>query len=433
MNKNEIWDLVASHLKNAVPVDDFRTWFSKVNLNFLDPRLAVIEVPNKFVAAWLREAFLDHLADSFEKVTGARPDIDFSFPIAASRKNYNNSNTDHFININSNKTFESFIKIKSNNFAVCSAVEVVNNLGNTYNPLYFFSGSGVGKTHLLHAIGNKIKSTRPYVKIGYTSADRFSSCLAEAPSGEDPDTIRRHTDLDVLLFDDVDSLNDQDLSQKEFISVFDSLYQAGKQIVVAARMPPGQVKTFLPGCRSRLEWGVLSEIGVPDIQDKMVFIGKKIRPLGMRIAEDACFFLANNAQDLKELDRIILRLKLFRPDNQQELDLCTIENLFRILTNTYISVNSIKLAISQYFNISNSDLLSNNKNHKHVYCRHIAMYLTRKMMKLNYSDIAKHFNKKDHSTIINAIIKIDKNKFTDKKLSRDLFNLESLLFPDDII
>jgi chromosomal replication initiator protein len=430
MNQNTIWKRVTDHLRATVTPDDFETWFSKINLGFIGPDHVVLEVPNKFVVSWLQETFMKQIAEAFEKSIGSVPSMEFSVQSIPrmNRQNKLCGSEYYFLEIDSHNTFESFIKTKSNEFAFSSAVEVAINPGISYNPLYLFSSLSVGKTHLLNAIGNDIKKQHPSFKIGYTSADRFSISFADTLSPEDRDKIRcSYMDLDILLFDDTDCLGDEDRSQEEFVSIFDSLYEAGKQIVVAAKTPPGQVKTFHPHFRSRLEWGVLSEIGSPDVRDKMDFIEKMAGAGGMKVPDDVCFFLANNAHDFKDLGRLICRLEAFHSAYHPRLDLCTVENLVRDLPTTEADDKLIKSITSQYFGIPNSEITSNNKNKEFTYPRHIAMYLVRKINNSSYSNIAKSFCKKDHSTVINAIRRIENNKRTDANLKRDLSNLESLL------
>jgi chromosomal replication initiator protein len=366
MNKNDTWKLVKRKLKEIVSTDDFNFWFSKAKINSINGDHVVIEVPNKFIAMWLHENFMNKLLEAFDKSIGKISSIDFSFSSVIYQKNntYDNNKSFCLINTFPNAyTFDSFINVKSNEFAYLSSIEITNNPGKYCNPLYLFSPFSCGKTHLLNAIGNKAISNYPSFKIGLTSGNIFSCYISTSDSEEEINKILYcYKNLDFLIFDDVDHLNAKDRSQKEFISIFDSLYQRGKQIVLAAKAPPGQVKSFHPDCRSRLEWGMLSGIEAPDVQGKMLFIQRTSIVQGIQIPEDVCFFLANNFSDFGELGLLICRLKAFQSSCNSEFDMSTIQKFIHCFSNNNnIQIESLKALISQYFNISVNELCSNKK------------------------------------------------------------------------
>jgi chromosomal replication initiator protein len=302
-----------------------------------------------------------------------------------------------FLNSNENNTFETFFKFESNKLALLTSLEVAESPGLTFNPLYLYAKMSLGKTHLLNSIMNKIKTQNPVFKVGYTSATRFSECISNCKSPDSIKAIHRYcSTLDMLLFDDVDFLSDKDVSQREFISLFDILYQRGKQIVVAAKVPPGQVKTFIPGFRSRLAWGMLSEIESPDLPSKIFFFKNKLLSYNIIIPDDIVFFICKKCLDFKELNNEICELK-----NNKTLP----KHIYSKNLNKKIIIDKVMT----YFNITSNELYSNKKNKIYSYPRHIAMYLIKIKCNLSYKDIAIVFNKKDHSTIINAVNKIKKH------------------------
>ena len=241
LNKNDIWEKITTSLKSTIPQSETKKWFSHTNLKKIDSDLAVIEVPNKFVASWLHDNYVTQIQESFKSNLNFLPEIRFTYSTPTTAKympeyNINKKSHPHFSHgLNSSWTFDNFVTAKSNQFAYSSALEVINNPASAYNPLYLFSTLSFGKTHLLNAIGNKILNTRPLLNVRYISVDRFSSDFSLANRHKNIATFREyHRKLDFLLLDDIHLLSGREKTQEELTSLLNTFYESNKQIVITS-------------------------------------------------------------------------------------------------------------------------------------------------------------------------------------------------------
>jgi len=426
------WNLITESLKSRISSSDIKTWFSQTNLNRLDNNLAVIEVPNKFVANWLRDNYLDEIKNSFKTVLKETPEILFQYnqKDASQLTQKDNKNGGEFKNnLNRLMSFDNFIVGEYNRFAFSSAVEVSNGNGSYYNPLYIFSKSGHGKTHLLNAIGNHFFNKEPSLKIKYVYSKNFISDFNHSLVSKNFEEFRKkYHELDVLLFDDIDYLIINKI-QEEFLSIFNKLYDEKKQIVITGENPPNKLSNFNIQLTSRLGWGLLTEIKEIDQKNKYDIIKTKLKEKSINIPNDIIFYLIKSTNNIKILLKNIIRIETYISLNSGEINISLVKSLIKD-ENTLdldIKVKDIQLLISGYFNISISDLLSNKKTSKYSYPRHLAMYLCRKYTELSFKDIGYQFGDRDHSTIIYAIKKIEILKIKKIEIMNDLHNIENLL------
>ena len=336
--KNEIWDHIKVNIQGRISKSEFKTWLSQSSLLEINSKLAVIQVPNKFVAAWLSENYSERIRELLHMISWghALPIFRFSYqepipPVQKKRqkaaiqlqnqKNAFSSGLDPYC------TFAEFIKARSNGLACSSALEVANNPVSKYNPLYIYSKWSSGKTHLLHAIGNEAMKIAPHKKAVYLSAEniisRFDKTIAEKSNNfwgtEKPPRF--------LLLDDFDTVASNKNSQKELLSFCTQLLESKRQLVVAASAPPSQLKNLLPQLRSRLEWGLITEIKIPDQKTKMKLIHQKARQKGIQFQEDAIFFLASTTNDLKNLVQQIDKIKIHAPLYGNKMDISIVQSI----------------------------------------------------------------------------------------------------------
>jgi chromosomal replication initiator protein len=436
LDKKNAWQQVTSSLEANVSPSEFKTWFSNTKLRRLEPNLAVIEVPNKFVASWLGENYIGQIQNSFKDNLNIEPEISFTFGLMpTSDRVFDHApepnkkivpNADH--SLNAFLTFKNFITAASNRFAYTCSLAVAKNPAHQYNPLYIYSNLSLGKTHLLNAIGNHIHQNNRSFSIKYVTANRFISnfsfCLKKEKLTEFRDEYRK---LDLLLLDDIHMLAGRERCQLEFISLFNSFYETKKQIVVAANKPPTQIKSILPQLTSRLEWGLISEIDVPDQNTKMNIIKNISKKSKLYIPDDVIFFLANTTNSLKTLAHYLVSLETQASFYSREIDMSTVKSIIKNRQHSNVSVDDIQKLTTGYFNISLSDLLSNKKTRKFSYPRQMAMYLTRKLTDLSFKEIGKAFGNKDHSTVIYAVKRIEKDKNVHKSVSEDIDRIQNYL------
>jgi chromosomal replication initiator protein len=423
-----IWNLITESLKTRISSSDIKTWFSQTNLNHLDNNLAVIKVPNKFVANWLRDNYLNEIKNSFKTVLKETPEIHFQYNQKDSvQLPQKDKNIEFKNNLNKLMNFDNFIVGEYNRFAFSSAVEISNNNGSYYNPLYIYSKSGHGKTHILNAIGNYIINKNQFLKVGYVYSKNFISDFNYSIMSKNFNEFKKnYHDFDVLLFDDIDYLINQKV-QDEFLSIFNKLYDEKKQIVITGENPPTKLAKFNAQLTSRLGWGLITEIKEIDQKNKLDIINNKLKEKNIDLPNDIIFYLIKSTNNIKILLKNLIRIETYISLNSGDINISLVKSLIKDGNTLDINVKDIQLVTSGYFNISISDLTSNKKTSKYSYPRHLAMYLCRKYTEMSYQDIGYQFGDRDHSSVIYAIKKIERTKNKEIIIINDLHKIENLL------
>jgi len=413
--KNEIWDQIKRSIRGDIPKSEFKTWLSQASLLEINPEVAVIEVPNKFVASWLSENYSEHIRQLLRDLVGAHPAIRFSYQTPRKRKKEKkkriprSSKTSFPSRLDPSCTFSDFVTARSNGLACSSALDVANNPSYKYNPLYIFSKWSFGKTHLLHAIGNEAIKNDPDHKAVYLSAENIISQFEKTS----PDWINgfwgKGEAPRFLLLDDIQTVASHDKSQRELLSLCTQFLESKRQLVVAASAPPSQINNLLPQLRSRLEWGLITEIKVPDQKTKMKVIHQRAKQHDVQFQEDATFFLASSTNDLKNLVRLIDKIKTHASLHGNKIDISMVQSILENKLHTQIGPERIQEITAKYFQISPYDLLSRKKERKISYPRQVAIFLTRKYTDMSLTEIGRAFGNKHHSSIIYSITSIETN------------------------
>ncbi|MCG6880517.1 MAG: chromosomal replication initiator protein DnaA [Deltaproteobacteria bacterium] len=432
--KNEIWDQIKLNIQCSISKSEFKTWLSQASLLEINSKLAVIEVPNKFVAAWLSDHYSEHIRKLLHPIVGTRPTLRFSYqthPASTKEKKkkvlFQSPRSSFSSGLDPYCTFSAFIEARSNGLARSSALEVANNPVSKYNPLYIYSKWSSGKTHLLHAIGNEAMKIAPHNKAVYLSAEniisRFDKTISEKSSSfwgtEKPPRL--------LLLDDFHTVASHKGSQKELFSLCTQFLESKRQLVVAASAPPGQIKNLLPQLRSRLEWGLISEIKIPDQETKMKVIHQKAKQKGIQFQEDATFFLASTTNNLKNLVHQIEKIKIHASLFGNKMDISIVQSILENELPTRIGPEHIQDITATYFSLSPSDLLSRNRQRKISYPRQIAIFLTRKYTDLSLAEIGKAFGNKHHSSIIYSINCIEEGLKLNTEVIDDINKLRGFI------
>jgi len=430
--KKEIWDQITSNLKLILKKSDFETWFSQTSLKKIEPHRAVIRVPNKFVAYWLHDRYLPEIKNAFSSILNTSPDIHFishskqTDTEAPRIKGRSGSTGQH--NVNPSKTFECFVTGDCNRFACSSAMEIAKRPAHQYNPLYIYSNYGLGKTHLLYAIGNTAINQFPNIHIKYIHSDNFTLDIINSLKYNNiKNVINKYCQLDMFLLDDVHRLDTRKRIQEEFLCVFDALYEAKKQMVITGNGPPNKLKQIHSRLRSRLGWGVLAEIQPPDHRTKVHIIEQKAAQNQVNIPEDVVFYLANANNNINTLLKNITRIEAYSSLNHTDISISMVKSLLRRIPKKEVDIDDIKIMTAGYFNISVEDLLAHQKTRTFSYPRQLAMYFARRYTNLSYKDIGDAFGSRDHSTVIYAVRRIEEMKPQKKGIQVDLKNMENLL------
>jgi chromosomal replication initiator protein len=430
-HKKDIWAEVSRNLEFKMSKGEFKTWFSRISLRRFDPEVVVLGVPNKFVANWLNDNYLIDIKKSFKKIAKISPSVHFSYDHGATEKELREvEKAESYLKrkLNALMTFDNFITGECNQFAWSTAQEVAEKRTEEYNLLYLYCVNGLGKTHLLHAIGNHRLKKNPRCRLRYLSSDAFSSDFTYSIKSDRLDDFRLElSNLDLLLFDDIHHLASREKTQEEFLSIFNTLYSQKKQLVITGDSAPNKLRNINPELKSRLGWGLLVDIHDPDQNLKISIIQKKVAEDNLTLAEDVVFFLSSSSSDIKNLLKNMIRVQTFASLADGPVNISTVKALMRDKNRSEINLEDIMTTTAGYFNISMSDLVSNRKNRIYSYPRQLAMYLARKYTDLSFKEIGSSFSHKDHSTVIHALRKIEKAKDEKKEVQKDLTKIESLL------
>lgn len=433
-SENGIWNRVTESLRSKLSGAEIDTWFSRTTLDRLDDNnIAIIEVPNKFVANWLRDNYLKEIKNSFKSILNETPDIQFKtikkYHTNFTHESYKKKLDGSFKhNLNRSMTFSNFVAGDNNRFAFSSAVEIARKPGDHYNPVFYFSKSSIGKTHLLHAMGNHIYDNNPYIRVKYIYSKKMISYFHYFLRNKQAGSFSgQFENIDILLFDDIHFLANRTRLQEEFVSIFNHMYSQKKQIVITGDHPPNQLMNMGAQLKSRLGWGLIVEIKPVDYQTKINIINNKIKEYKINISNDIISFLAKSDSDLKKLIKNIVRLETYLSLNHGNMNLSLVQAVIKGRERTEFGVKEIQTITSGYFDISLSDLISDKKKKLYSYPRHIAMYLCRKYTKLSLQEIGHKFGGRDHSTVIYAARKINRSKGKRKEVRKDLNNIENLL------
>lgn len=435
MSEKNIWNQIIKNLQSTISTSEINTWFSTVSLSKLDKDVAIIAVPNKFVAGWFKDHYIETIQKYFKEILNYLPEIQFTYTRTISiedtpkYKTQKKAITSINHTLNPMLTFSNFITSKSNRFACSLASDIVHNPEIHYNPLYLFSNLSSGKTHLLNAIGNQIIKNNPLEKIIYLSMEQLSLYFSIATKNK---TIRKFWEYytgakSLLIIDDIHLIGGLLKLQKELITIFNYYYESKKQIVIAGRLPPGQIRNLLPELRSRLEWGLLSELQLPDQKTRMKIIKKKAKEENIPLPDDVAFYLATSTEDLKKLMKQLISIGNSSSCKKGDINIHTVKRIIKNIQSISVDITDIQKLTANLFNISLTDILSNKKTYKFSYPRHLAMYLSRELTGLSFKEIARAFGNKDHSTIIYAVKHIEKDKEKKGGVMADLDRLQNLI------
>jgi chromosomal replication initiator protein len=446
-----IWQETLSQLEQNLNPQHFTTWIKPIQFIGIDKDLVQIEVPNRFFLSWIRDNYAELIRETLSSIGAVsyRLKID----IASENNTKNNSVTEtsldkeiitdqiprttlpkntSSININKKYTFDEFVSGSSNQFAYAAANAVANNPATTYNPLFIYGGVGLGKTHLVNAIGNAILQKNPEMRVCYYTSEKFMNELINSLRYAKMDEFRnKFRSMDVLLIDDVQFIAGKERTQEEFFHTFNSLYESHKQIVVTSDKFPKEIPGLEERLRSRFEWGLIADIQSPDVETKQAILKIKAEQNGINLPEDVAFFLANSiTSNVRELEGYLIRIGAYASLTSTSITLSMAKEILKnilVEKRREITVEEIQKVVAHYFNIKISDLKSAKRLKALVLPRQVAMYIARQLTSCSYPEIGEKFGGKDHSTIIHAIKKIDKKIEEDMQLSSTINSLRQTL------
>lgn len=417
----ELWSKVVDSLKERIGQQNYEIWIKPINFVSITDDVLELEVPNRFFKDWINENYSSQIKEIVSFLTERHCSI--RFQIKNKEKEYTNSISPHDKHIsvpsqsifNPKYTFENFVVGASNQFANAACLAVANSPAKNYNPLFIYGGVGLGKTHLLHAIGNYIIQNRilPDVKkICYITSEEFTNEVINSIRYEKMDEFRnKYRKMDILLIDDIQFIAGKDRTQAEFFHTFNSLYEARKQIVVTSDKFPKDIPDFEERLRSRFEWGLIADIQPPDIETKVAILKKKAEQENISIPNDVAFFLASQIDsNIRMLEGSLIRVSAFASLKNIPIDIQLAKEVLKNIIKQkeeMVSIELIQKVVSNHFNIKTSDLKVKRKYKNYVLPRQIGMYLSRKLTNASLIEIGEKFGGKDHSTVLHSIKKVE--------------------------
>jgi chromosomal replication initiator protein len=419
-----LWDEVLAKVESKVNRHSFATWFRPTTfLSLQDGRLRV-GVPNAQFKDWLTKNYQGVLSESLAELGRAAVEVVFEDGPEPSALPETSAAPDRESpSLNPKYTFESFVVGSSNQFAHAAARAVAEIPSKSYNPLFIYGGVGLGKTHLMHAIGHYIQARQRRLNLLYISADRFINEMINAIRFDRLPAFRqKYRSIDVLLVDDIQFIAGKDRTQEEFFHIFNALHDSQKQIVISSDCPPRQIPTLEERLHSRFEWGLIADIQAPDIETKVAILRKKAEAERVELPENVALFIASKVKtNIRELEGSLIRLIAYASLTGRDIDLPLAQETLRDLLHTEdkpITIEMIQKFVADHYNVKLAELKAKNNAKSVAVPRQIAMYLTKSLTRASLPEIGKEFGGKHHSTVIHSVRKIDGLRKRDPEFDR---------------
>jgi len=440
MNKEELWQFVLTQIQLAISPANFATWFKNTEIFNIDKDLVIIAVPSNFSKEWLENKYgkliLKIIRDADESIRKvefkiiavgqARIPREKTVSMSPDQLKFENFSLDKETNLNPKYTFNNFIVGPFNELAQAAAWAIGENPGTMYNPFFVYGGVGLGKTHLIQAVGNKIVATFPEKRVRYTTTERFTTEVINSIKNQSIDKLKEnYRKFDVLMIDDIQFLAGKEKTQEEFFHLFNTLYEANKQIILSSDRPPQAISALEERLRSRFQGGMIADVGSPDFESRIAILKQKAQEKNLNVGNEVLEYIAQNIQNnIRQLEGTLNRLAAFQKMDNQTLSTETAKKLLKKIIQPAQKVASYQKIIqhvAEFYNLAPKDLFQNSRKKEIVRPRQIAMYFLRKEINYSFPYIGKKFGGKDHTTAIYAFEKvrteIEKNENTAQEIS----------------
>jgi chromosomal replication initiator protein len=413
---DQAWELICDYCKNTITEVAYNTWFSRlkpVSLDFNDGT-AVIEAPNDFHRKTVQRCYGDLLNEAFQNVFGSGVSFTICVKEELEKKPEPRQKEDYDL------TFDTFIVGPSNQFAHAACLAVATQPATNYNPLLLHGNSGLGKTHLLHAIAKEVEKKFPQMSIVYIKGDEFTNEMIEAIKNGTTAVFReKYRQADLFLVDDIQFIAGKDSTQEEFFHTFNTLYEANKQIVLTSDRPPKDIATLDDRLRTRFEWGLISDIQPPNFETRIAIITRKAESLGFQIPDNVCEYIANKLKsNIRQLEGAVKKLRAFYLLENKPINVATAQAAISdIINNDQPAPVTVEKIIEEvgrtYGGITPDDIRSQKRNAKVSEARQVSMYIVREITQMSMVEIGQAFGGRDHSTVVYAIRQVEKTLKTD--------------------
>ncbi|MEW6183280.1 MAG: chromosomal replication initiator protein DnaA [Bacillota bacterium] len=411
---SQVWGEILSDLENVVAKHSFENWLKPLRPVAYSDKTVYIAAPNNFSRDWLTQSYAPLLKQAFSRALGTELAVRFiladEVPFYTSPQPVNDFNSSPALN--PKYTFDSFVIGNANRFAHAAALAVAEAPARAYNPLFIYGGVGLGKTHLMHAIGQHIISKGNLLRVSYVTTEKFTNELIDALKMNATIKFReKYRSMDVLLIDDIQFLAGKERTQEEFFHTFNTLYEASHQIVISSDRPPKEIPTLEERLRSRFEWGLISDIQPPDLETRVAILRQKAQSENIIVPDETLIHIADKIRtNIRELEGAFIRVVAFAALTNNpvtpETASTVLKDAFNISRPKDISVDMIQDAVASYYNLKHEDFKTKKRTRSVSYPRQIAMYLTRELTDLSLPKIGECFGGRDHTTVLHACEKI---------------------------
>ena len=445
MNNQELWQSVLAQMQFFISKANFATWFRNTEILSKDNEKIIISVPNAFSKEWLSNKYNKLILKTLHDIDDSIKELEFVIKPQPAKDSLSKSSIEIAVenekqedaqlkfeefkvnketNLNPKYTFDNFVVGSFNELAHAAALAVADNPGLTYNPIFVYGGTGLGKTHLIQAIGNKISGESKKKKVKYVSSEKFVSGIVSAIRTNSMEVFKASlAPIDVLILDDIQFIAGKNKSQEEFFHVFNSLYEKNKQIVLSSDRPPNAIAELEDRLRSRFEGGMIADISLPDYETRLVILKTKLQEKNAGLPENVLDYIATNVKkNIRELEGALNKILIYSKINQ-ELNLETVKKLLKGFIFSPFDVANYKKIIetvAKFYNLEEKNLFDPTRRKEIVKPRQIAMFLLRKELKYSFPAIARKFGGKDHTTAIYAYKKIMQENEENNKLTEEL-------------
>lgn len=441
-NINDLWNQTLEIMKEKVSKPSYETWLKATRASELYDDTIVVTAPNEFARDWLENRYSSLISDTLNDLTGSELDVkfiipeaehadDFAVPAAPNAKREKDDSSENVPKsmLNDKYSFDTFVIGSGNRFAHAASLAVAEAPAKAYNPLFIYGGVGLGKTHLMHAIGHYVIDHNPNARVVYLSSEKFTNEFINSIRDNKTVNFRnKYRNVDVLLIDDIQFLAGKEQTQEEFFHTFNALHEESKQIVISSDRPPKEIPTLEDRLRSRFEWGLITDITPPDLETRIAILRKKAKAEKLDIPNEVMLYIANQIDtNIRELEGALIRVVAYSSLINQDMnaDLAA-EALKDIIPNSKpkkVTIDDIQRLVASQYSLQPQELKAKKRTKVIAFPRQIAMYLSREMTEFSLPKIGEEFGGRDHTTVIHAHEKISKLIHSDSDFQKQLKEL----------
>ncbi|WP_153733029.1 chromosomal replication initiator protein DnaA [Sporosarcina obsidiansis] len=444
-NLSNLWDQALKNIEARVSKPSFETWLKSTRLLTYEKENATIAVPSSFAKDWLETHYVHLITGILSELTGEDRIIEFIVPQDMAENDIKLPKTQPKAvekvpmpnsagMLNPKYTFDTFVIGSGNRFAHAASLAVAEAPAKAYNPLFIYGGVGLGKTHLMHAIGHYVLEQNPSLKVVYLSSEKFTNeFINSIRDNKAGDFRNQYRNVDVLLIDDIQFLAGKEQTQEEFFHTFNTLHEESKQIIISSDRPPKEIPTLEDRLRSRFEWGLITDIAPPDLETRIAILRKKAKADGLiDISNDVMLYIANQIDsNIRELEGALIRVvaysSLVNADITTDLAAEALKDIIPNSRPRIISILDIQKSVGEHYSVRLEDFVAKKRTRAIAFPRQIAMFLSRELTDSSLPKIGSEFGGRDHSTVIHAHEKISKMLETDKSLQMDIQEIKKSL------